>query len=90
MFEAIEHHYAQFNYVFSGDVVVVVVTSHGRHRDSFLAGRHARVGAGRWCDVFEIRDFKIHRLFIYLDPDYAKSGCRPTGRAWPAPSDLGK
>ena len=27
--------------------------------------------AGRWCDVFEIRDFKIQRCFIYLDPDYA-------------------
>ena len=26
---------------------------------------------GRWCDVFEIRDFKIQRCFIYLDPDYA-------------------
>ena len=25
---------------------------------------------GRWCDVFEIRDGKIQRLFIYLDPDY--------------------
>jgi hypothetical protein len=28
-------------------------------------------GAGRWCDVFEIRDFLIQRVFIYLDPDYA-------------------
>ena len=28
-------------------------------------------GAGRWCDVFEIRDFLIQRCFIYLDPDYA-------------------
>ena len=28
-------------------------------------------GAGRWCDVFEIRDGLIQRCFIYLDPDYA-------------------
>ena len=28
-------------------------------------------GAGRWCDVFEIRDWQIQRCFIYLDPDYA-------------------
>ena len=28
-------------------------------------------GAGRWCDVFEIRDWLIQRCFIYLDPDYA-------------------
>jgi len=27
--------------------------------------------SGRWCDVFEIRDWKIARCFIYLDPDYA-------------------
>lgn len=27
--------------------------------------------AGNWCDVFEIRDFKIQRLATYLDPDYA-------------------
>ena len=27
--------------------------------------------AGRWCDVFEIRDWQIQRCFIYLDPDYA-------------------
>ena len=34
-------------------------------------------GAGRWCDVFEIRDFLIQRVFIYLDPDYAG---KDTGR----------
>jgi hypothetical protein len=28
-------------------------------------------GAGNWCDVFEIRDWKIQRVYIYLDPDYA-------------------
>ena len=28
-------------------------------------------GAGHWCDVFEVRDWKIQRGFIYLDPDYA-------------------
>ena len=28
-------------------------------------------GAGRWRDLFEIRDWKIERCFIYLDPDYA-------------------
>ena len=27
--------------------------------------------AGRWCDAMEIRDGRIERLFIYLDPDYA-------------------
>ena len=32
--------------------------------------------AGRWCDVFEIRDWLIQRCFIYLDPDYAGTGHR--------------
>jgi hypothetical protein len=33
--------------------------------------------AGRWCDVFEIRDHKIQRLFVYLDPDYADTARYP-------------
>ena len=68
--QGITHDYAYFNYVVNGDVVVVEGTSAGVAADgtAFRAG----VGhAGRWCDVFEIRGGKIHRLFIYLDPDYA-------------------
>ncbi len=36
-----------------------------------MSSIHHQWGAGRWCDVFEIRDFLIQRCFIYLDPDYA-------------------
>jgi len=36
-----------------------------------MAGGMPEWAAGRFCDVFEIRDFKIQRCFIYLDPDYA-------------------
>lgn len=36
--------------------------------------------AGRFCDVFEIRDGKIQRLYIYLDPDYA--GADIQGYSW--------
>ena len=54
------------------------------------ASRRAGVpewGAGRWCDVFEIRDWLIHRCFIYLDPDYAG---QDTGRyPWLAPTREG-
>lgn len=67
---AVTHDYAYFNYVQSGDTVVVEGTSSGRAAD----GTQWRAGvshAGRWCDVFEIRDGKIQRLFVYLDPDYA-------------------
>src|SRR6059058_1735747 len=67
---SIRHDYAYFNYIIQGDHVVVEGTSSGMTVD----GTEWRAGvthAGRWCDVFEIRDFKIQRLFIYLDPDYA-------------------
>jgi hypothetical protein len=65
--KAIEHHYAYFNWIFSGsDTVVCEGTSQGTHRDGVWS-------EGRWCDVFEIRDWEIHRCFIYLDPDYAGS-----------------
>jgi ketosteroid isomerase-like protein len=67
----IEHHYAQLNWVFSGDTVVCEGTSHGEHRDGAWRAGVPEWGAGRWCDVFEIRDWKIQRVFIYLDPDYA-------------------
>lgn len=66
----IRHDYAYFNYIAQGDTVVVEGTSYGTTKD----GTEWRAGvtqAGRWCDVFEIRDFKIQRVFIYLDPDYA-------------------
>lgn len=70
--KSIRHHYADFNWVLSGcDVVVCEGTSHGVHRDGAWRADAPEWGAGRWCDVFEIRDFLIQRCFIYLDPDYA-------------------
>jgi hypothetical protein len=69
---SIVHHYAEFNWVLSGsDVVVCEGTSHGEHRDGPWRAGLPDWAAGRWCDVFEIRDFLIQRAFIYLDPDYA-------------------
>lgn len=65
----IRHDYAYVNYVVNGDTVVVEGTSSG----TSASGREFRAGvthAGRWCDVFEIRDGHIHRVFVYLDPDY--------------------
>ena len=44
-------------------------TSSGEHVDG--EWRAGVTHAGRWCDVFEVRDFLIQRCFIYLDPDYA-------------------
>jgi ketosteroid isomerase-like protein len=67
---AVRHDYAYMNFIHQGDTVVVEGTSSGRTADG-TEWRAGTTHAGRWCDVFEIRDGKIQRLFIYLDPDYA-------------------
>jgi ketosteroid isomerase-like protein len=66
---SITHHHAHFNVVVKDDLVVVEGTSHGTTTDG-IEWRAGVTFAGLWCDVLEIRDFKIHRLYIYLDPDY--------------------
>ncbi|MBA0124337.1 nuclear transport factor 2 family protein [Haloechinothrix sp. YIM 98757] len=69
---SIKHDYATFNWIFSGgDTIVAEGTSHGEHQDGAWRAGVPEWAAGRWCDVFEIRDWKIQRCFIYLDPDYA-------------------
>ena len=71
---AIKHDYASLNWIFSGgDVLVAEGTSSGEHQDGPWRAGVPEWGAGRWCDVFEIRDSLIQRCFIYLDPDYAGS-----------------
>lgn len=71
---SITHDYAHFNWIFSGtDVVVCEGTSHGEHVDGSWCAGSPDWGAGFWCDVFEVRDWKINRCFIYLDPDYGAS-----------------
>jgi ketosteroid isomerase-like protein len=68
--KSILHDYATFNWVMTGtDTFACEGTSAGSHRDG--EWRAGVSHAGRWCDVFEVRDFKIQRCFIYLDPDYA-------------------
>jgi ketosteroid isomerase-like protein len=61
----ITHDHASITWITTGtDLLVAEGTSHGQHRDGPWR-------AGRWCDVFAIRAGKIHRCFVYLDPDYA-------------------
>lgn len=67
---SVTHDYATFNYIISGDLVVVEGTSSGTTPDG-TPWRAGVTHAGRWCDVFEVRDGLIQRLFVYLDPDYA-------------------
>jgi hypothetical protein len=68
LLRGILHDYATFNWIMTGtDVFAVEGTSAGEHRDG--AWRAGVSHAGRWCDVFEVRDFLIQRCFIYLYPD---------------------
>ena len=68
--KAIRHDYANFNWIMTHtDTFACEGTSYGEHDDG--AWRAGVTHAGRWCDVFEVRDFLIQRCFIYLDPDYA-------------------
>src|ERR1700760_3400298 len=64
------HDYATFNWIMTGtDVFAVEGTSFGEYKGG--PWPPGVTHAGRWCDVFEVRDFLIQRCFIYLDPDYA-------------------
>lgn len=68
--KAILHDYAGFNWIMTGgDMFACEGTSFGEHQDG--PWRAGVTHAGRWCDVFEVRDYLIQRCFIYLDPDYA-------------------
>ena len=68
--KAIRHDYASFNWIMTDtDTFACEGTSYGEHEDG--EWRAGVTHAGRWCDVFEVRDFLIQRCFIYLDPDYA-------------------
>ena len=69
---SILHDYDEFNYVMTGgDTFAIEGTSSGEHRDGPWRAGDPEHGAGRWCDIFEVRDGLIQRCFIYLDPDYA-------------------
>ncbi|MCP9946618.1 nuclear transport factor 2 family protein [Streptomyces somaliensis] len=70
--KSIEHHVWSFNWITTGtDLLAVEGTTHGEHRDGSWRVGTPEWGAGRWCGVFEVRDFLVQRAFIYLDPDYA-------------------
>ncbi|GHB51292.1 hypothetical protein GCM10010377_47870 [Streptomyces viridiviolaceus] len=70
LFTSIVHEIPYFNYIAEGEFLVVEGFTHGVLADG--TSWHAGQGlGGRFCNVFHIRDEKIQRLFIYLDPDYA-------------------
>jgi len=60
------------HYIMTGtDIFAIEGTTNGVHKDGPWSVGDPEWSAGRWCDVFEVRDWKIQRCFIYLDPDYA-------------------
>lgn len=70
--KSIKHNYEGFIWYMTGtDRFAVEGTSEGEHRDGPWIADTPKWGAGRFCDTFEVKDGKITRLFIYLDPDYA-------------------
>jgi hypothetical protein len=70
LFQELRHESEYYNYIVSGDTVVLEGTTSGVLRDG-SNWRHGAGYGGRGCAVMEIRGFKVHRLFIYVDPDYA-------------------
>lgn len=69
LFTSVVHEAAYFNYIEQGDRVVVEGFTHGVLADGTTWHATDTLG-GRFCNVFEVRDGKIQRLHIYLDPDY--------------------
>ena len=62
------HDYATFNWIMTGtDLFAVEGTSAGEHAEG--PWRAGVSHAGRWCDVFEVRDLLIQRWVMYVDPD---------------------
>lgn len=65
----IKHDMVYANIIQQREYVIVEGTSNGKTKNG-IEWRAGLSHAGRFCNVFEIRDFKIQRCFIYLDPDY--------------------
>ena len=66
MVEEFRHHQAYINWIIQGDMVVAEGSSEGKLKTG------ERWSDSKWCDVFEIREGKIKRLYIYLDPEYSR------------------
>ena len=70
LFSSILHHPEYLKMVVQQDLVVAEGITSGVSADG-VSWRAGVTHAGRFVDMFEIRDFHIQRCFIYLDPDYS-------------------
>ena len=64
--KSFRHHHAYLNWIINDDMIVVEGSSQGE----LVTGESW--SDSKWCDVFEIRQGKIQRLYIYLDPEYSR------------------
>ncbi|MDB5715193.1 MAG: hypothetical protein JWO15_2590 [Sphingomonadales bacterium] len=77
--KSIGHPIATLNFIEQGDQLVAEGLFHGEMH----SGAHWAPGetpAGRFCSVFGLRNGRIHRMHIYVDPDYA--GSNAAGFLW--------
>lgn len=72
MVQSIGHDTITFRFVEQGDQVVVEGTSSGTTADG-VQWRGGSTPGGRFCSVFDVRDGKIQRMYVYLDPDYGNA-----------------
>lgn len=66
---SIWHDIEQFNFIVSGNTVVVEGQEGGVMRDG-TKWPDNHISSGRFCSVFECNDNLISRMYIYVDPDF--------------------
>lgn len=67
---SIWHDISNFNFIISGNTVVVEGTEGGTMKDGTVWPDNA-VSQGRFCSVFEFTGSLISRMYIYVDPDFS-------------------
>jgi len=70
--KSIKHDIENFNYISSGNHVVVEGTENGVTR-SGIHWPDGKISQGRFCNVFEFEGSLIRRVHIYVDPDFTNS-----------------
>ncbi|WNZ25804.1 nuclear transport factor 2 family protein [Leptolyngbya sp. NK1-12] len=70
--EHIEHDVEKFNYIVSGNSVVVEGTERGVTRQG-IQWPDGLISQGRFCSVFEFDGTLIRRMHIYVDPDFTSA-----------------
>jgi len=68
--ESLKHEVDTYNYIASGNLVVVEGTESGVMKDG-TTWPVAGGSEGRFCNVFEFDGDLITRVHIYVDPDFA-------------------